>query len=89
MTEINKKGLECPFSLGEMKAHYEFEQLTYQTYCNMKADYDRLIRHNRANGIGFSDDSYGGFTRHIVPEELLISCYIGKIYQFVRHGGPE
>lgn len=84
-----KKGLECPFSLEEMKEYYQFKQLTYQTYCDMKADYYKLIRHNRANGIGFSEDCYVGFERHIVPEEFRISCYIGKIYQFVKHGGPE
>ncbi|UOX40348.1 hypothetical protein UGMREWDR_CDS0025 [Aeromonas phage GomatiRiver_11] len=83
-----EQGLKCPFSLEEMKAHYAMEPLTYATYVCMRHDYDSLIRHNRANGIGFHE-SLHNVTCYIVPEELKISVYLGNIYQAVRYGGPE
>ncbi|QBX32641.1 hypothetical protein Asfd1_15 [Aeromonas phage Asfd_1] len=84
-----EQGLKCPFTIDEMKAYYAKDPLTYKTYANMKYDYDRLCQHNRANGIGFVNDSSCGATRHIVPEELKISVYLGDIYQMIRYGGSE
>lgn len=83
-----EQGLKCPFTLDEMKAYYALKPLTYETYVCMRHDYDRLIRHNRANGIGFHELLHG-VTCYIVPEELKISVYLGDIYQMVRYGGPE
>lgn len=77
MTEINK-GLKCPFSLAELKEHYSFWPLTYETYHSIKHDISRLSWYNIDQGFLNGTDG-----------EYDCRAYASDIYRFVKYGGPE
>lgn len=71
--------LKCPFSLEEMKAHYDGAPLTYETYHEMEYDLQRLLDFYKATGYPVEC--------FVIGDEERIENYIKLVYKSLKTGG--